>query len=368
MDNLALEYCRLIDATHLVELLDLPKARERRKWACPACGSSDALHVYPGPGRGSTCFSCDAHPDAIDLVELVIGTDFMGAVRWLAGEFGFTDLVDGTADPREARERHKKIKAQVERRRKEKARMEAKARKRARSVYNKLWPMLELGPAGREYLEARGIPVHVAGHVGIRSVESMDQWRDIRSGFWPGTLAQAGLEGANDGDTYPVPWRAPFLVIPYWLEEGGIDVIRFRDLSGKSNAKYLSPLGQRPTTPYLSHAAYDIADDYPTLYVCEGELNALSVLWAGAPAVSSCGNGVWRPEWSRPFRWYGQVVVLCDGDDAGRAFSVRVRDGTAEVLGRDWTQRKLKRRIFIPGTDANDALVDGRLEELVRAA
>lgn len=367
MDDLALEHCRLLDATDVAELCGLPKARERHKWGCPACGSSDALHVYSGPGRGSTCFSCNAHPDAIDLVELTQGLDFQESIKWLAGEFGFDDLIDGGADPHEARRRTREIKDRIEERRQEKARLEVESRKKAWAVYDKLWPMLELGPSGADCLESRAIPTKVARHVGIRSVESDDQWQVIRRKFWPGTLESAGLTGRKDGDTYPVPWRAPFLVIPYWLEGGGVDVLRFRDLSGDA-PKYLSPLGQKPTTPYLGHAAHELADDYQTLYICEGEINALSVVWAGSPAISSCGNGVWRGEWSKPFRWWRRVVVLCDGDDAGRAFAERVRDATADAVGRDWTDKHLKRRIFIPGTDANDALVDGRLKELVRAA
>jgi len=367
MDDRALQNCRLLDATQVAELLRIPKARERHKWACPACGSSDGLHVYPGPGRGATCFACGQHPDAIDLVQFITGQDFHGAIRWLASEFGFSDLVDGTADPIEAKRRQRELRQQIEERQLEKVRLEAQARKKARAVYDRLWPELTLGAAARTCLDKRAIPPHVAHHVGIRSVESGAKWRELREGFWPGELEAAGLVGRGDDGPYPVPWRTPFMVIPYWLEQSGIDTVRFRDLSGQSAAKYISPRDQRPTVPYQSHAAHELADDYDTLYICEGELNALSVTYAGAPALGSCGSGVWAPEWSRPFRWWSSVVVLCDGDDAGRKFSERVRDATVEALGRDWTDRRLRRRIFVPGTDANDILVDGRLEELVRA-
>jgi hypothetical protein len=61
-------------------------------------------------------------------------------------------------------------------------------------------------------------------------------------------------------------------------------------------------------------------------------------------------------------------VVLCDGDDGGREFSVRVRDATVEALGEGWAASKMRRVLLEDGMDANDYLQSGQLEEVLRAA
>ncbi|MFU8806482.1 MAG: CHC2 zinc finger domain-containing protein, partial [Bradymonadaceae bacterium] len=323
----------LIDTTDVAQALGLQKARERHKWACPFCGSSDGLHVYKESGQGAFCFVCDHAYDAIDLTRQALGLGFRDAVKWLAARYGVSDPFEGSIDLEEMRARRKEIDAERERRRVEKELEEAARRSAARDVFDRIWPELELTSSGLSYLEARSLNPEIAHHAGIRSVESRQEWDALLEGFWPDELEAAGLEGRNDRGTFSVPWFFPFLVIPYWLEEGGLDILRFRDLSGRANQKYLSPLKHHPQTAYLSHGAFDLADDYPTLYICEGELNALSIIIAGAPAIGSCGNGVWKPEWSKELRWFSRAVIFRDPDEPGERFAQKVRSVTADVLG-----------------------------------
>jgi len=366
MNTIPIQYTRLLDASEVVERLQLPKSKQRHKWACPKCASSDALHVYPGPGRGSMCFSCGESLDAIGLVMSVAGLRFFDALKWLAADFGFSDLLDekSAGSTLKAKRRIKDIQRQIAERERERERMEAARREDARTVWNDIWPMLTLGFAAHDYLKSRAIPYEVAHHVGIRSVESMSAWENIRAKFSACELHAAGLLGGDDADSYPFPWKVPFLVMPYWLECGGVDILRFRDLSGQA-PKYLSPLGHRPQTPYLSHSAYELADDYSTLYVCEGELNTLSVLYAGAPSIGACGAATWQADWSKDFKWFSRVVVLNDGDKAGDGFAKSVHAATCEALGRAWADRRLKQQYFADGMDANDVLIKGDLEGVI---
>lgn len=366
MNDLAIENCRVLNSQLVVESLNVSKARESKKWSCPSCGSSDALHVYPGAGRGSHCFSCGKSMDAIDLVQAMTGLGFKRAVDWLANEFGFSDLMSGHTDLQEVKRRQKKIREQIEEKKQEKRRLQEARRRDAIGIYLKLFRQMSLGPVGRRYLKSRGIPQEVGDHFGICSVESDGEWEKIRSNFWVDELEAAGLLGQNDRGTFPVPWRTPFLVIPY-IKNDRLDILRFRDLTG-GTPKYLSPLGHKPRAPYLSWDALEFADDYSTLYVCEGEINALSIVYAGAPAVGACGSGTWQAEWSKGFRWYQNVVVLCDGDKAGEKFAEMVRDATQKSLGRDWVNRRLRKRKFVEGMDANDALQKGALKEMLYAS
>lgn len=364
----AIEYCRTLDAQHVIERLGLEPVREKNKWRCPSCGGSN-LHVWPGAGRGAYCFShCGGQAyDAIDLVEIVTGSDFIDSVRWLAGEFGFDDLVSGSCDRVEFKARLDERRRKIEERR----RREREERMRRRSVglevWADVWSRLELGSVGRSYLEGRYIPFGAADRFGIRSVEDESSWGEILTGFDEATLDDAGLIGRrDDGTAYTWPFSAPFLVIPWWTEDGEIDFLHFRSLDESTDWRYLNANGHRPTVPYLAHFSLDAVDHgYPDLYVCEGELNALSVVIAGQPAIGSCGTGTWEACWSEEFRWWQSVTMLLDGDEGGRRFASNVRETTVEALGRDWVRQKLDSTQLDDGQDANDLLCDGRLRRVV---
>lgn len=66
----------------------LSPARERHKYACPACPSSNALHAYPRPKGGAYCFSCGASFSAVDLAAAALGLSPAEACRRLAERFG----------------------------------------------------------------------------------------------------------------------------------------------------------------------------------------------------------------------------------------------------------------------------------------
>lgn len=352
-----------ICAQDVANALGLPKGKERHKWACPACGSSDALNVYREPGRGSHCFSCGQSHDPIDLVRETLGLDFRPAVEWLAGSLGFAHLLSDEIDEAELRKHQVEIAREQERRRREREEREELARRVGRDVYDRIWPLMMLGPAGTKYLEQRAIPAEVAHHVGIRSVESMAEWRELLEPFTDEELDLAGLTLESGG---LFPWEAPFLVIPYWFEKGGIDIIRFRSLNPETRWRYLSPRGHKPTVPYLSHAAFSLSNTHDVLFVCEGELNALSVVVAGAPAIGSCGRAFWNAEWSRDFRWFQRVIVLRDPGVPGQEFAALVRERTEEALGRDWVHQRLRQRFSNEGKDANDLLISGQLGGMIR--
>src|SRR5687767_2948897 len=47
-----------------------------------------SLYLYPSRGGGRPqfhCFACEAHGDVFDLIKKQLGTDFLGALDWLAG-------------------------------------------------------------------------------------------------------------------------------------------------------------------------------------------------------------------------------------------------------------------------------------------
>jgi len=86
-DNRIIERARKTDVRDLVEQLQLDHA-SGKKYACPVCPSSDALHVREDV---AVCYSA-RHPggtagvlDSIELVEQARGVGFREAVEWITG-------------------------------------------------------------------------------------------------------------------------------------------------------------------------------------------------------------------------------------------------------------------------------------------
>jgi len=110
------------------------------------------------------------------------------------------------------------------------------------------------------------------------------------------------------------------LVIPYLTPTGVVDV-RFRAISDDSGPKYLSRPGAEATL--FNVPAFQ--EDTDVIVVCEGELDTIITHGeCGIPAVGVPGAANWRDWWHRAFHDYRRVVVLADGDSAGREMGKRI--------------------------------------------
>ena len=93
--------------------------------------------------------------------------------------------------------------------------------------------------------------------------------------------------------------------------------------------KYLSDVGYSPR-PFNVQALYYDTDD--TIYVTEGEFDAIILDQANFAAIGIPGSQAWKRVFARLLR-YRSVVVLADGDDAGKAFSQAIaNDVRARVI------------------------------------
>jgi DNA primase len=114
-----------------------------------------------------------------------------------------------------------------------------------------------------------------------------------------------------------------FLAIPYLRksqnEDWSVVSIRFRcvyDHDHKGHGKYMTVAGDRPRL----YNTLALLRESPTVAVCEGELDAITAQLCGIPAVGVPGAQAWQSHFREPFLGYREVLVLCDGDDAGMAF------------------------------------------------
>lgn len=114
------------------------------------------------------------------------------------------------------------------------------------------------------------------------------------------------------------------LSIPYLTPAGPVS-LKFRcvahsDCRAAGCVKYLGEPGE----PDRLFGVWNFRHDVPTLGLCEGELDALVATSAGLRSVGVPGASKWRPYWSYLFEGYDEVLLLRDGDAAGRKMAENI--------------------------------------------
>jgi DNA primase len=100
--------------------------------------------------------------------------------------------------------------------------------------------------------------------------------------------------------------------IPYILP-GGVVGIKYRAIDD-SEPKYMSSSGFYAKRVY---APIFLTPKHRKVYVCEGEIDAITLAQFSIPAVALPGVDTWEPRMYRMFR-NRFIVVLADGDDDGQ--------------------------------------------------
>lgn len=132
------------------------------------------------------------------------------------------------------------------------------------------------------------------------------------------------------------------LSIPY-ITTGGVVDIRYRSVNASDGPKYLSRAGSK--VHLFGVTALLKPSDY--IVLCEGEIDCITLNQIGVPAVGVPGANNWKDYWRLLLLDYSDVIVVCDGDQAGRDFGRKVAervDGATVVHLPD-------------GTDVNDLYV-----------
>ncbi len=109
------------------------------------------------------------------------------------------------------------------------------------------------------------------------------------------------------------------LAIPFLSPTGIVDV-RFRLIGEGDGPKYL-------TRPGASSHIFNVnafQEDTDVIAICEGEIDTMLACQSGVTAVGISGANNWKDWYARAFADYRKVLVLCDGDQAGRDLGKRV--------------------------------------------
>lgn len=105
------------------------------------------------------------------------------------------------------------------------------------------------------------------------------------------------------------------LAIPYITKTGVID-IRFRDMAGNSEVKYLG----LPGAETHLYNVTSIFHSSSVIGICEGEIDTITLEQCGIPAVGVPGANNWKKHYNRVLRDFSRIIVFADGDQAGQDF------------------------------------------------
>jgi hypothetical protein len=237
----------------------------------------------------------------------------------------------------------------------------------ASAVRRTVQETLVLGPLGKAFLAARRLDPDFAAARGYRSVESMQEWREVEeslgASFLPEVRAMAQLAA-------PLLRQFPALLLPHVGQDGvSLVALRWRLLSPSPNGpKVLSLKGAKST---VSNASYLCSGG--EVHICEGELDALTLEQYGLQAVGLPGAQQWKLLLVPPERLLAvsRLVLWFDADETGRRQDRELRSKLQELFGRSWMRERV-RTVQIPargmGKDVNDLHRQGTLAEFIGGA
>jgi hypothetical protein len=376
----------MAESQTVAQLIGLPKAdrSEARKWGCPYCGSSDALHAYPGARAGFGCWAacgagqpkgCRGYSN-LDVAMRHWGTGTADACRRLAARLGIV-YVD---DPPDGWRRSRRIRPAstpapvVQPSAQERNLVAVRALPGAHlppAVYADLVARLGLTRRGAAYLaRGRGLDAGAAEAYGYRSIDGPSGWSRLADHltrtYGVVELAAAGFPVGEKGLVVPFNGRFPALLIPFW-RAGELVGLRFRNLLSDrpeyKHNRYRTLKDAKPLWPYHADALHG-----QTVHVVEGELNAETLRQLGACAIGLYGAGIWLDHWTAELAGALRIVAWFDCRDSRRAGDLgaaALRRRLVDAFGDVWTAQRWRR--MITDRDPNALHLQGRLAPILSA-
>lgn len=309
---------RLNIAEVIGESVKLKRAGQSFVGLCPFhSDSKPSFHVNPAR-QFFYCFGCGAKGDVIRFVMQMEGKPFMEAVTSLADRAGVV-----IEESRESRTRKDRARSQDERERYH-ALLGA-----AVSFYEERLQSAE-GEGAREELKKRGLPAEMVKE--FRLGYAPEVWDSLarhleRNGFPAREAEKAGLCLERRGGGHYDRFRNR-LMFPITDEQGRFIGFSGRTLSKEEQAKYINS----PETRFyrkgsivfgLANAKVDMRRKGEAILV-EGNFDLLGMHAAGfRNTVAPLGTALTPDQAHLVRRFADRVVIMFDGDDAGRAAARR---------------------------------------------
>jgi DNA primase len=301
------------------------------------------------------CFGCQAGGDCFTFVRETEGTDFTGALEYLAGRYGVTlEIVDD--DPRAAarRKREQQLLALTE---------------RAASFYERqLWDSPEAEPA-RAYLLGRGLTEEALRTYRVGWAPA--GWDRLvaasaKAGVEPRMLEEAGLAmRKRDGRGYNDRFHGR-ITFPLCDGRGQVRGFGCRAMAADQQPKYLNTsenaIFHKGRQLFGLHLARSAAARSGVVVLVEGYTDVVALHQIGIEhVVALMGTAMTQEQLTELSRLAPLLVLALDPDGAGQAAMEK-----AALLARG-TRLELRVAELPDGRDPAELVQDGRAEEL-RAA
>lgn len=319
---------------------------------------SPSLSFHTG-GNYYKCFGCGIGGDTISLVKEYTGKGFSDAVSFIIGREICT--IQGTET--KGREKgHPPAEGHRIGANSASAEKTAKNTPENAGKYHDIYAYL-LHSTGytsydSEYLKGRGIRIEMLQGVEIKTITDAGKAAEaLRAKYDSDTLRSAGL--MNDAGTFAL--NSHRLLIPYFGADGKIITVKARNIDTDEKPKYRNLKG-RPLSlyginfigkplPHITGEGYEMKER-DTVFICEGEIDAVTLWQSGRMAVAVSGVNNFRDEYAIPLLPY-RIVIIGDNDDAGEVFAANVRDIFA---GHRKGVEYFDRRAFGKCKDVNELL------------
>ena len=269
-------------------------------------------------GRRYHCFGCGVSGDAISFLMQTRGLSYPEAIEDLAARYGIEVLRD-VAKRAEARDSTDNV---------ELFRVMGKAER----FYVE---SLQRAPQSvKDYIEKRGLTKSAIEAFGIGFAPAA--WGDlsraaVRSGVAPEHLLSLGIARRNDrGDLYD--FLRARLIFPIYIDRRRVCAFGGRTIPGLSDkpdqAKYLntpeSPIYEKRNVLYGLPQAFQAIRSEREAIVVEGYMDVVGLWQVGVRnSVATCGTALSAQHVRRLSFLTRKVLVVFDGDNAGRAAAAR---------------------------------------------
>lgn len=301
---------RVREANDIVDVVEqcvsLRRAGSNYKACCPFHEEKTPSFVVTPSKQIWHCFGCGAGGDVFAFVMQFHGMSFPEALRYLADRSGIA-LPEYRAQPGEVgRDDIYTVNA------------------RYAEWFHDMLLRQEAGHAAREYLQQRGIHAELAKAFGLGFAP--DSWTGACQSAALRSLPQAHVRAAGlakarqDGSLYDLFRNR--VIFP--IHGAGGDIVAFGGRTiGDDDAKYINspetPVYRKGSQLYNLHRARRAIQQAGYAILVEGYIDAIRLSAAGfEQTVATCGTALTAQQAKVLGRHADQVVVVYDGDAAGR--------------------------------------------------
>lgn len=303
---------RRLDDVKAIPILDVAQALglsvNRMSTRCPFVGHEDrtpSFSFYPTDNR-CWCHGCGKGGDTINLVAYARDISKGEAITWLRAHF----RLGGQRPLSPLRQQPAKPVPKV-------PIATASKLEPNSEIYAALLKLCPLNTAARDYLTGRGFTPKTIQHFKLGAlIDNRATTQALIACFGRPALVAAGLLGEEAGG---ICFVAPAVVFPFYVR-GELIYLQCRALPGGADAKWLGLKGL--PKPVFN---FDVISKAPSVYICEGATDVLSIHQMGKAAIGVLGGTTALPNDVVESLRGRDVYIVPDRDAVGETMVQRLK-------------------------------------------